>query len=84
MITEKALKASESTKKTVYAVDKKLTKHKIKHDPIDYNIFLYGASGYHILTEYCTIEVYREKIVVNEKQVEDVNEMIFEVLKVEG
>lgn len=37
-----------------------------------------------ILTENCTIEVFKNQIKVNEKHVLDIEEMIDEVIEVEG
>jgi hypothetical protein len=83
MITDKAYKAVTITKKTVQAIEKALKSSNITHEPINYDVFLFNATGYTILTNHCTIEITTDQITVNEKPVDNIDDMIYEVLAVE-
>ncbi|MGG0793811.1 hypothetical protein ABE137_07370 [Brevibacillus laterosporus] len=78
------MSAVETTKKTIKRIEKALKDNNIKHEQINYDVFLFNASGYSIYTDNCTIEVCKNIIAVNEKQVKGMDEMINEVLAVEG
>ncbi|OMF76699.1 hypothetical protein [Paenibacillus glucanolyticus] len=84
MISEKGYRAVQITKRTVKAIEAKLKENEIVHEPIDYTPFLFNSIGHTILTDNCTIEVYKNEITVNEKPVSDVYEMIDMVTQVAG
>ncbi|MGC6586152.1 hypothetical protein ACPV3A_14440 [Paenibacillus sp. Dod16] len=84
MISEKGYRAVQITKRTVNAIEAKLKENEILHEPIDYTPFLFNSIGHTILTDNCTIEVYKNEITVNENPVNDLNDMINMVIQVEG
>lgn len=83
MLSEKGYRDAQVTKKTVKAIEAKLKEYKINYEPIDYDLSFTYSVGYTILTDNCTIEVYKDQITVNEKPVADINEMIEMVVKIE-
>ncbi len=74
----------EKTKKTVQKVEKALRAESIKHEPIEYTVFLFNASAYDVQTEHCTIDIEGDRIRVNEKDVDSIEDMIHAIRTVEG
>ncbi|ATF13660.1 hypothetical protein A616_17230 [Brevibacillus brevis X23] len=83
MLSNKRYAGVQLTKRTVKEAEKALKSHNVKHEPIDYDVFLLNAISYTILTNNCTIEICNDEVTVNEIHVNDINEMIEEVLSVE-
>lgn len=84
MLSEKGYRDAQVTKKTVKAIETKLKEYEIEYEPIDYDLSFIYSVGHTVLTDNCTIEVYKDQITVNEKPVSDVYEMIDMVIEIEG
>lgn len=68
----------------VEKITKKLESSKIKHELLgDAHTFLIAPTCT-IHTDNCTIEVWKEQITVNEKIVDDLDDMIYEIRTVEN
>lgn len=75
---------SDKILKTVQAIEKSLDSNGIKHEEIEYSVFLYNVGGYVVQTDNCSIEVSKNGIEVNEKPVDGIKEMLVAVKEVEA
>jgi hypothetical protein len=71
-------------KQTVKAITKKLQEYSINHEVSGDEYTFSVAPTCSIYTTNCTIEVYKDQVSVNEIPVIDVDDMLLEVLAVEG
>ncbi|MWV44943.1 hypothetical protein GRF59_15075 [Paenibacillus sp. HJL G12] len=74
----------KSIEKLVNSISEKLNTYGYGHEVAGDSTTFVIAPTATILTEKCTIEVYKNQIKVNEKSVLDLEEMIDRVIEVEG
>lgn len=74
----------KNIEKLVKSISEKLNTYGYVHEVAGDKTTFAIAPTATILTENCTIEVYKNQITVNEKPVLDLDEMIDEVIEVEG
>lgn len=71
-------------KRLVNSIKKALEKHGIQYEAIDSALSYGMAPTATILTEWCTIEVYRGHVEINDKPVNSIAELMQMVLDVEN